>query len=442
MSWSWNVVPLPVEYGTDGYIEGNILLGYRKGHVTVNTCCVHRNLEGRMRLKPCFHCVIALDYAQRFLSVMMFRVVHRTTAVLSLFLVAFVLQSSLSLAHAADADKKAFVEQMLPTVSTDKTAATTQTRTLYGQFFDAKNACSAKKEILDCLIENPLPASEADAYLTLVNKMMMDEGKNITKDTAKNVAIKEKMNKLAVLKGFFLQVKTAINGNPLLFDTAYPKKDRLLFKKLGLREVLGEGTYDFRDNADYRKTNIRNSIVNADNFTIEPGAEFDFWKVMYANGLPGMVEGWATIDGKEVLTVGGGICGTSTAIFRAAWFSGLEITERRNHTIYYSDLYAMKDIGLDSSVYEYTPNLRFKNNTGSRIMIYVLYNETRDLIRVQMLGTKHFKDMSFGKLVKKDDTTFTRSRAITYTDGRTKEEVIKSTYKKITSMKSSNVGKK
>ena len=63
---------------------------------------------------------------------------------------------------------------------------------------------------------------------------------------------------------------------------------------------------------------------------------------------------------------GGGICQVSTTAFRAAIYSGLEITARRNHAYpvgYYNPQ------GMDSTVYIPKPDLRFKNDTPNYILI-------------------------------------------------------------------------
>ena len=63
---------------------------------------------------------------------------------------------------------------------------------------------------------------------------------------------------------------------------------------------------------------------------------------------------------------GGGICQVSTTTFRAAIYSGLKITARRNHAYpvsYYNPQ------GMDSTVYVPQPDLKFINNTPRYILI-------------------------------------------------------------------------
>jgi vancomycin resistance protein YoaR len=62
---------------------------------------------------------------------------------------------------------------------------------------------------------------------------------------------------------------------------------------------------------------------------------------------------------------GGGICQVSTTLFNAAFFAGLKITERRNHSIYI-DHYPK---GRDATVSDVSPNLRFVNDTDNYILV-------------------------------------------------------------------------
>jgi vancomycin resistance protein YoaR len=63
--------------------------------------------------------------------------------------------------------------------------------------------------------------------------------------------------------------------------------------------------------------------------------------------------------------LGGGICQVSTTLFNAALFAGLEIVERKNHSIYI-DHYPK---GRDATVTAGSPNMRFRNDTDHYILV-------------------------------------------------------------------------
>ncbi len=112
---------------------------------------------------------------------------------------------------------------------------------------------------------------------------------------------------------------------------------------------------------------MRITAEYANNVLVAPGDVYDFDKQIgprteergykLAHGItgPGVLE--------DVL--GGGICQVSTTLFNAAFFAGLEIVERKNHSIYI-DHYPK---GRDATVSAGSPNMRFRNDTGHYILV-------------------------------------------------------------------------
>jgi vancomycin resistance protein YoaR len=88
---------------------------------------------------------------------------------------------------------------------------------------------------------------------------------------------------------------------------------------------------------------------------------------------------------------GGGLCQVSTTLFRAALDAGLPITERQNHSRRVS--YYEKDErgvfigpGLDATIYDTGPDLKFLNDTGNPILVisYVVGSK----ITFELYGTR------------------------------------------------------
>jgi vancomycin resistance protein YoaR len=116
-----------------------------------------------------------------------------------------------------------------------------------------------------------------------------------------------------------------------------------------------------------RQHNVIITTEYATNVFLAPGEEYDFIDIVGprtpARGYlqaPGIVG-----PGKLEDVYGGGICQVSTTIFNAAFFAGLKITERHNHSIYI-DHYPK---GRDATVSDVSPNLRFVNNTDHYIWV-------------------------------------------------------------------------
>jgi vancomycin resistance protein YoaR len=153
----------------------------------------------------------------------------------------------------------------------------------------------------------------------------------------------------------------------LPFDSQHPQEDYKDINDLGVSSLIGEGTSNFRGSPANRIHNIQVGIKQFNGVLIKPGEEFSFIKALgdvdAAHGyLPELV-----IKGNQTEPdYGGGICQVSTTMFRAALYSGLKITDRRNHAYpvsYYNPQ------GMDATVFIPNPDLRFINNTPSYILV-------------------------------------------------------------------------
>lgn len=246
-----------------------------------------------------------------------------------------------------------------------------------------------------------------------------------------SLTIKQVMLSLSGNKSAFQSLYEQVAANPLYYQPKYPEKIKAQFAANGIKEVIGTGVYDFRTSAAYRKHNIRTSIEKLDGMVIAPGADFDFWKEMRSRGMNDLMHGWVIVGDKEEWAYGGGLCGTATTLFRSAWFAGLEILERRPHSIYYYSFYSAKEIGLDAAVYQNSPNLRFRNNTGAPLMLHVRYiTDKRDVAEVEILGNKHFKSIRFEGPYR-EKGYYMNKRIMEMKDGTIKEDLLKSSYRKI-----------
>ena len=134
---------------------------------------------------------------------------------------------------------------------------------------------------------------------------------------------------------------------------------------MGIKDRLAGFTTKWEGTKD-RQTNVRITTEYANNVILAPGEIYDFDKQIgprtEARGYklaPGIIKG-ALED-----QLGGGICQVSTTLFNAAFFAGLEIVERKNHSIYI-DHYPK---GRDATVSAGGPNMRFRNDTAHHILI-------------------------------------------------------------------------
>ena len=153
----------------------------------------------------------------------------------------------------------------------------------------------------------------------------------------------------------------------LPFDASTPTTNYGDVNNMGISSLLGEGTSNFKGSPANRVHNITVGAAKFNGLLIKPGEEFSFiqnlGEVDASTGyLPELV-----IKGNETEPeFGGGICQVSTTAFRAALYSGLKITDRRNHA--YAVSYYNPQ-GMDATVYIPNPDLKFINNTPNNILI-------------------------------------------------------------------------
>lgn len=149
-------------------------------------------------------------------------------------------------------------------------------------------------------------------------------------------------------------------------------------KELGINELVGEGKSNFRGSTKTRIHNIKTAINKFDGLVIKPDEEFSFVDTLgEVDKETGYKEELVIKRDETVKEFGGGICQVSTTTFRAAIYSGLAITARRNHA-YPVHYYAPQ--GMDAAIYLPKPDLKFVNNTPGHILVQVEMNEeTKDL---------------------------------------------------------------
>lgn len=153
---------------------------------------------------------------------------------------------------------------------------------------------------------------------------------------------------------------------------------------LGITELIGTATTNFRGSPKNRIYNITRAVQDFDGIIIDPGAIFSFVTHLgEVDGEHGYLPELVIKNNKTEPEFGGGICQVSTTVFRAALQSGLKITERKNHA-YPVQYY--KPYGMDATIYIPKPDLQFKNNTPGAILLVPEIDGT--LLTFSMYGTR------------------------------------------------------
>ncbi len=140
-------------------------------------------------------------------------------------------------------------------------------------------------------------------------------------------------------------------------------------EQLGITELIGTGTSNFAGSTKSRIHNITTASKRFDGMVIAPDEEFSFVSILGpVDGEHGYKEELVIRDNETKPEYGGGICQVSTTVFRGAIYTGMKITQRRNHSY---PVHYYTPTGFDATVYVPAPDFRFINNTPGYILLNV-----------------------------------------------------------------------
>jgi vancomycin resistance protein YoaR len=115
--------------------------------------------------------------------------------------------------------------------------------------------------------------------------------------------------------------------------------------------------------------NVSLAAAAIDGLVLQPGEDFSFNKTM-AGLHGGFVPGTSYLAGREVKSVGGGICQVSSGLYNAALLAGLDVLERSSHSLY-DPAEAYVEPGRDAMVTAGGgSDFRFRNSTAAPLAIH------------------------------------------------------------------------
>lgn len=181
--------------------------------------------------------------------------------------------------------------------------------------------------------------------------------------------------------------KQTENKIKIIYDITKPNIGSDDADKLGIETLIGKGESNFSGSTRSRIHNVQVASSRFDGILIEPGEEFSFVTTLGpVDGEHGYKQELVIKNNETTPEYGGGICQVSTTAFRAAVYSGLEITARKNHAY---PVHYYNPQGLDATVYIPRPDLRFKNNTTGHILIQTKVNVDKKELVFEFYGTNN-----------------------------------------------------
>jgi len=162
----------------------------------------------------------------------------------------------------------------------------------------------------------------------------------------------------------------------LPLKTSLPQVRLADLNNLGINERLARGQSDFTGSTAARINNIRVGASKYNGIIVRLGEEFSFNQYLGpVDAAHGFVPELVIKPEGATPEFGGGLCQVSTTAFRAAFFGGLPITQRRNHSyaVHYYEWIADDQplaVGLDATIYAPYQDMKFVNDTPGAILIW------------------------------------------------------------------------
>jgi len=289
---------------------------------------------------------------------------------------------------------------------------------------------SANKELISQFIDDLARKANRDPEDA---KFIMKDGRVTVFSLNKNGFELEKEAANEILISFLEKANFQFSSNQSLalpFKETSPEISIDSIDSMGIDTLIGEGKSDFRGSTRSRIHNIKVASSRFNGLLIKPGEEFSFVEHLgEVDAEHGYLPELVIKKDKTEPEFGGGICQVSTTAFRAAIYSGLEVTARRNHAYpvsYYNPQ------GMDATVYIPRPDLRFINDTSSYILIETqiegteltfLFYGSSDGRKIEIIGPKVTEKNSDGSM----KTTFTQ-KVIAENGDLLREDVFNSNY--------------
>ncbi len=158
--------------------------------------------------------------------------------------------------------------------------------------------------------------------------------------------------------------------------------------KYGIVALLGEGVSHYEGSIPSRIHNLTLAAENTNGVLVAPGAVYSMndsvGPIDYQHGFQ---SAYIIKGGRTVLGEGGGVCQTSTTLFRAVLNSGLPILARYPHA--YRVGYYEQDlpVGFDAAIFQPSWDFKFKNDTKAYVLVQSSANLEENSLTFRLFGT-------------------------------------------------------
>jgi len=182
-----------------------------------------------------------------------------------------------------------------------------------------------------------------------------------------------------------------VSSLPVVITQVEPTVKTGEINDLGITEILGTGYSNFSGSPTNRVKNIRHAVEDKLNgLLIKPDEVFSLLAALRPFTIEGGYLPELVIKGDEIKPeVAGGLCQVGTTLFRTVMNAGLDVVNRRNHSLvvsYYND-HRNGNPGTDATIYDPAPDFKFKNDTGHYILLTTSMNAKTGELYFTFWGT-------------------------------------------------------
>ena len=190
------------------------------------------------------------------------------------------------------------------------------------------------------------------------------------------------------LEGLESDEKTVKAKISLPIAVSKPKVSTAEVNDLGIKELIGEASTWFYGSIPGRIYNVKLAASKLNGLLVKPGETFSLNAALGdISEATGYKQAYIIERGRTVLGDGGGVCQISTTLFRTVLNTGLPVLERRAHAYRVSYYEHNSGPGFDATVFDPSPDFKFKNDTPSYILIQTITNTANMKLTFRFYGT-------------------------------------------------------
>lgn len=158
--------------------------------------------------------------------------------------------------------------------------------------------------------------------------------------------------------------------------------------KYGIFSLLGEGTSKYTGSDASRAYNLNLAAERTSGVLVPPNGVYSFNNsVGEISSATGYASAYIISNGRTVLGDGGGVCQTSTTLFRAVLNAGLPVVTRNPHAYRVKYYEIESQLGLDAAIYQPSLDFQFKNDTPNYVLVQSFADKEEQLLGFRIYGT-------------------------------------------------------